>query len=183
MCTYKKVGTFTRFKIPGRKRKLAIKSGGNVATYFCTPDGRVIHAVAGNVTADFLHKEATWARDLYRRAFKEAKGDMDHLTAIVRAAHKQAVGRRYPSPVTRSRHRIVPVSRPHLVHRELAVGALMPLAKVFPRVWTRILGERVSDAPVKEADLVIRRCGRVRGPRLGTLLQAKPFVIKTKKGR
>ena len=27
------------------------KNGGNVASYFCTPDGRVIHAVTGPVPA------------------------------------------------------------------------------------------------------------------------------------
>ena len=37
--SFQKVATF---KIVG-----AAKQGGNVATYFCAPDGRVLHGIAG----------------------------------------------------------------------------------------------------------------------------------------
>ena len=39
--SFQKVATF---KIVGKA-----KQGGNVATYFCAPDGRVLHCVAGPV--------------------------------------------------------------------------------------------------------------------------------------
>jgi hypothetical protein len=36
------------------------KQGGNVASYFCTPDGRVLHLIAGPVDGDTLIREARW---------------------------------------------------------------------------------------------------------------------------
>ena len=46
--SFQKVATF---RIVGKQ-----KQGGNVATYFCAPDGRVLHAVAGPVDAKTLLK-------------------------------------------------------------------------------------------------------------------------------
>ena len=43
---FQRVGTF---RIVGKQ-----KQGGNVATYFCAPDGRVLHAIAGPVNADTI---------------------------------------------------------------------------------------------------------------------------------
>ena len=48
--SYQKVGTF---KIVGNN-----KQGGNVASYFCAPDGRVLHCVAGPVDAATFLREA-----------------------------------------------------------------------------------------------------------------------------
>ena len=50
------------------------KNGGNVASYFCTPDGRVIDAVAGPVGADKLLAEAKWAVDAYENAGPPSTG-------------------------------------------------------------------------------------------------------------
>ena len=49
------------------------KQGGNVAAYFCTPDGLVLHAVAGPVGADTFLREARWANETYRLAQLEAR--------------------------------------------------------------------------------------------------------------
>ena len=48
------------------------KQGGNVASYFCTPDGLVLHAVAGPVDAGTFLREAHWAQDTYEAALLEA---------------------------------------------------------------------------------------------------------------
>ena len=49
------------------------KQGGNVASYFCAPDGRVLHVVAGPVNSTTMLREAKWVVETTRQAMKEAK--------------------------------------------------------------------------------------------------------------
>lgn len=79
--SFQKVATF---KIVG-----GAKQGGNVATYFCAPDGRVLHAVAGPVDAPTFLKEAQWVVETTRKAMKEADGDGAKFKAYFRKAHAQ----------------------------------------------------------------------------------------------
>jgi hypothetical protein len=77
--SFQKVATF---KIVG-----GAKQGGNVATYFCAPDGRVLHAIAGPVDAATFLREAQWVVDTTRKAMKEAAGDGGKFKAYMRTAH------------------------------------------------------------------------------------------------
>jgi len=77
--SFQRVGTF---RIVGKQ-----KQGGNVAAYFCAPDGRVLHAIAGPVNAPTMLKEAKWIMDTATRAVKECKGDGAIFKAILRQAH------------------------------------------------------------------------------------------------
>lgn len=70
------------FKIVG-----ATKQGGNVASYFCAPDGRVLHCVAGPVDAATMLREAKWVVETAKSAIKESKGDGGKFKAIFRTAH------------------------------------------------------------------------------------------------
>ncbi|OWK46577.1 hypothetical protein [Fimbriiglobus ruber] len=79
VASFQKVGTF---KIVG-----AAKQGGNVASYFCAPDGRVLHAVAGPVDAATFLREAKWVVDTTKRAIAESKGDGGKFKAAFRTAH------------------------------------------------------------------------------------------------
>ncbi len=79
--SYQKVATF---KIVGGQ-----KQGGNVASYFCAPDGRVLHAVAGPVDAATLLREARWVVETTRAAMKEAKGDGAKFKVYFRKAHAE----------------------------------------------------------------------------------------------
>ena len=63
------------------------KQGGNVASYFCAPDGRVLHAVAGPVDAPTMLREAKWVVDAARKAIADSKGDGAAFKAIFRKAH------------------------------------------------------------------------------------------------
>jgi hypothetical protein len=63
------------------------KQGGNVAAYFCAPDGRVLHCVAGAVNAATMLREAKWVVETTRAAMKEAKGNGGKFKAVFRAAH------------------------------------------------------------------------------------------------
>jgi len=77
--SFQKVATF---RIVG-----AQKQGGNVASYFCAPDGRVLHVVAGPVDAATLLREAKWVVETTKAALKEAKGDGGVFKAHYRKAH------------------------------------------------------------------------------------------------
>jgi hypothetical protein len=77
--TFQKVATF---RIVGKA-----KQGGNVASYFCAPDGRVLHVVAGPVNAATMLREAKWVVDTTKEAIKESKGDGRKFKAILRTAH------------------------------------------------------------------------------------------------
>jgi hypothetical protein len=77
--SFQKVATF---KIVGKA-----KQGGNVATYFCAPDGRVLHAIAGPVDAATFLREAQWAVDSTKKAMKYADGDGAKFKSYFRTAH------------------------------------------------------------------------------------------------
>jgi hypothetical protein len=79
--SFQKVATF---KIVG-----AQKQGGNVASYFCAPDGRVLHAVAGPVDAATLLREAKWVVDNAKKAIAESKGDGGKFKAYFRKLHAE----------------------------------------------------------------------------------------------
>jgi len=77
--SFQKVATF---RIVGNQ-----KQGGNVASYFCAPDGRVLHVVAGPVDASTMLNEAKWVVETTKKAMAEAKGDGAKFKAYFRTAH------------------------------------------------------------------------------------------------
>ncbi len=79
VASFQKVATF---KIVG-----GAKQGGNVAAYFCAPDGRVLHAVAGPVDADTMLREAKWVVETVRKCQADAGGDGAKFKAAFRTAH------------------------------------------------------------------------------------------------
>ncbi len=79
VAAFQKVGTF---KVVGKQ-----KQGGNVAAYFCAPDGRVLHAVAGPVSAAVMLRELKWTVETTEKAIKEAKKDGAKFKEMFRAAH------------------------------------------------------------------------------------------------
>ena len=78
---FQKVGTF---RIVGKN-----KQGGNVATYFCAPDGRVLHAVAGPVDAATFLREAKWVIETAEKAIAKAKGNGGTFKVYMRTAHAE----------------------------------------------------------------------------------------------
>jgi hypothetical protein len=79
--SYQKVATF---KIVNGQ-----KQGGNVATYFCAPDGRVLHCVAGPVDAATFLREAQWVVDQTKKAIEYSKDDGGKFKAFMRTVHSQ----------------------------------------------------------------------------------------------
>lgn len=79
--SFQKVATF---RIVGGQ-----KQGGNVASYFCAPDGRILHVIAGPVNADTMLHEAKWVVETTKKAMEDAKGDGGKFKAFFRKAHAQ----------------------------------------------------------------------------------------------
>ena len=65
------------------------KQGGNVAAYFCAPDGRVLHVVAGPVNAATMLHEAKWVVESAKKAIADSKGDGGKFKAAFRTLHAQ----------------------------------------------------------------------------------------------
>jgi hypothetical protein len=65
------------------------KQGGNVAAYFCAPDGRVLHVVAGPVDAATMLREAKWVVETAKKGIEEAKGDGAKFKSFIRTAHAE----------------------------------------------------------------------------------------------
>jgi hypothetical protein len=79
--SFQKVATF---RIVGGQ-----KQGGNVASYFCAPDGRVLHCVAGPIDAATMLREAKWVVETTKKAMEDAKGDGGKFKAFFRKAHAE----------------------------------------------------------------------------------------------
>ena len=65
------------------------KQGGNVASYFCAPDGRVLHVIAGPVDAATMLREAKWVVETTEKAMDECKDDGAKFKAFFRKAHAE----------------------------------------------------------------------------------------------
>jgi len=159
---FQKVATF---RINGGQ-----KQGGNVAAYFCTPAGLVLHAVAGPVDGATFLREARWANETYHLAKLEADQPAQ-LQAYLRKAH---LGRlqsehrvrlhpgRLPRPQDSTARQLdrflqdnanLQLDNQGKVHLLLAAGPMAPLGQVYQVVFERVLNEKISTDPVA----VVRR--------------------------
>lgn len=84
---FQRVGTF---RIVGKA-----KQGGNVASYFCAPDGRVLHAVAGPVNSDTFLREAKWIVETAQKCVEDSKGDGGKFRIALRTAHSEKLRREH----------------------------------------------------------------------------------------
>jgi hypothetical protein len=140
--SFQKVGTF---KIVNGQ-----KQGGNVASYFCTPDGLVLHAIAGPVDAATFLREARWAVETYKLALLDTHSDATRMRAFFQKAHvdrlKQEQGLDIANVAALPRQGSL--SLQGRVHLLLAAAPLVHIDQAYRLVFERILGEQVSTAPV-----------------------------------
>jgi hypothetical protein len=154
---YQKVATF--------QINAGQKQGGNVAAYFCTPAGLVLHAVAGPVDANTFLREARWANETHQLTQLEAQTPAQVQT-LLRRAHLDRFLREHggrlpehqlppPDAVTaRLVDQVVtinaqlPLNNQGKVHLVLGVRPIPPLGQLYRVVFERILGERISTDPV-----------------------------------
>lgn len=157
---FQKVATF---KIEGGE-----KQGGNVAGYFCTPEGQVLHAVAGPVDAQTFLKEARWAKDTFQMAQLE-KLSPEKLAAFFRKAHLDRLQKEndvyvrenqlpQPNAFTQellndlfSNNQNLTINNQGKVHMLLVVAPLPQLNEVYRAVFEKILNEKISTNPVAVA--------------------------------
>jgi hypothetical protein len=92
IASFQRVGSF---KIDGKQ-----KQGGNVATYFCASDGRVLNAIAGPVDAKKMLEETEWTIQKTREAIKESKGNADRFKGLLRKYHAELLRDEYGIRVT-----------------------------------------------------------------------------------
>jgi hypothetical protein len=144
------------------------KQGGNVAAYFCTPEGRVLHVVAGPVDADTFLREARWANETFQLAQVDQPTPAQ-LRAFFRRAHLERLQREHhvflsehqlprPDAITPELLGQLLVHNPHpglnnqgKVSLLLAAAPLPALDQVYRVVFERILNERISTNPVDVA--------------------------------
>jgi hypothetical protein len=144
VASFQKVATF---QIAGGQ-----KQGGNVASYFCTPDNRVLHVIAGPVDADTMLRETRWAVEAYKLAQLESAGDATKCVESMRQAHAERLRREHGLEVAapdnpRGRRALNNQGRVHLL---LAAAPLVKVEQVYKLIFEKILGEKVSTSPVVE---------------------------------
>src|SRR5262249_15427327 len=142
--TYVKVATF---QIVGKA-----KQGGNVASYFCTPDGRVLHAVAGPVDAKTLLREARWVVDAYKLVQQEQRAGDDHdkLRTTFARFHADRLRAQYGLDLDANGSGGRRLDNQGRVHLLLAAAPLPRVAQVYKLVFEKILNEKISTSPVIE---------------------------------
>jgi hypothetical protein len=154
---FQKVATF---RINGGQ-----KQGGNVAAYFCTPAGLVLHAVAGPVDGATFLREARWANETYHLAKLEADNPVQmqtyfrnaHLSRLQREHGLRPQPGRLPSLLEGTTKQLDRLLRDNAarrldnqgkVHLLLAAAPMAPLGQVYQVVFERVLNERISADPV-----------------------------------
>jgi len=159
--SFQKVGTF---RIVGKQ-----KQGGNVAAYFCAPDGRVLHCVAGPVDAATMLREAKWVVDNATKAIKEAKGDGAKFKAYFRKAHAERLRTEFGLSVE-------PVTYDPPEAQE-GSGALS-----YRDPSGRPLAPKLPPPPLNGPDVTIRAAAKLQEAKGDAALHA-PGVVLDRRGR
>jgi hypothetical protein len=145
VCAFQRVGTF---KIVGKQ-----KQGGNVASYFCAPDGRVLHAVAGPVDGPTFLRESKWIVETATKAIEDSKGDGGKFKVIMRTAHADKLRREHGLSVEPITFDPPEKQDPNdaLTYRDPTGRPLAPILKPAPidgpDVTFRAMQEKAQNAP------------------------------------
>ena len=100
------------------------KKGGNVVSYFLTPQGLVINAVVGPANADKLLAEAKWAVDAYQQACEVGGDDAFGQMQVIAQAHAARENDR--------------------THQLLAANPLAPLPAIQQQVFEGLTGQTAN---------------------------------------
>ena len=157
--SYQKVGTFRVAN--GRKQ------GGNVASYFCLPEGQVLHVVVGPVDATTMLQEARWVVETWKLALLEKKEDPRQLLAFFAKAHADRLRQEHGLTLSEA-HQLRSastvdlttllaqsanrkLSRQGQIHLLLACTSPIKIEQIYRVVFEKILGETISTSPVAVA--------------------------------
>jgi hypothetical protein len=154
--SYQKVGTF---RVANGQ-----KQGGNVASYFCLPDGHVLHVLAGPVDATTMLQEARWVVETWKLALLEKKEDPLLLLAFFAKAHTDRLRQEHGFTLS-EHHQLLKessadlrallgrsasrrLSRQGLIHLLLASTPTVKIEQIYQIVFEKILAEGISTNPV-----------------------------------
>jgi hypothetical protein len=154
--SYQKVGTFRVAN--GRKQ------GGNVASYFCLPDGHVLHVLAGPTNADTMLQEARWVVETWKLALLEKKEDPHQLLAFFAKAHADRLRQEHGLTLSEDQQlrsastvdltKLLDqsanqrLSRQGRIHLLLACTSPLKIEQIYRVIFEKILGETISTSPV-----------------------------------
>ena len=160
---FRQAGDFEVVNQNGRLQK----NGGNVASYFCTPAGRVVHAVGQNVDAERLLKEAHWAVDAYRNANEQAPNNLAARARLIQAAHLAELNTDY-SHYVQMVHKEYPRAREEFVKKQ----------QQYAREWQEGRLDRRSYAELADPWTMARRraAEHLSGDRAHQYLAAEPLA-------
>jgi hypothetical protein len=154
--SYQKVGTF---RVANGQ-----KQGGNVASYFCLPDGQVLQVLAGPVDAITMLQEARWVVETWKLALLEKKEDKRQLLAFFAWAHADRLRQEHGLTLSQD-HQVRnastvdltnfldqsasrKLSRQGRIHLLLACTSPLKIEQIYGLVFEKILGETISTSPV-----------------------------------
>jgi hypothetical protein len=161
VASYQKISTFT-LASNGQKQ------GGNVASYFCTPEGRVLHVVVGPVAGAKLLEEARWVEETWKLAQMHEVKTVGQLQSLFRVAHLERLAKDFniklnarQLPPQESGSTTAAIKGAYVngilnrsadqqgkVHLLLAVFSAPKIARVYGTVFESILNQEISGTPV-----------------------------------
>lgn len=161
--SFQKVGTF---RIVGGQ-----KQGGNVATYFCAPDGRVLHVIPGPVGAEQFLAEARWVVTSVRRGLEESKKTGKPFKVLFREYHAERLRQQYGLVVEPARFDVEEGSAGALSYRDPSGRPLAPVLSPPPLDGPDVKfgQESLQQRQASEAAHPLARTVPDRGGRLWTL--------------
>jgi hypothetical protein len=159
--SYQKISNFT-LAAGGQKQ------GGNVASYFCTPEGRVLHVVVGPVSGAKLLEEARWVEETWKLGeLHELKGVVQYQK-LFRSAHLERLNNEFHFGI--QPRQVPPLESPSVtwiiggskvtsllgqtsdqqakVHLLLVTYTLPKINRVYGTVFETILNQKISTTPV-----------------------------------
>jgi hypothetical protein len=145
------------------------RNGGNVASYFCTPAGRVIHAVGKNVDGNRLLAEARWALDLHHRLQEEAPDNLKRQIQIVEEAHLAKLGATRDDFLAMASKEL-PAAMQDYGHKIRDLRMKMYGRRYAPRY------DRQSPPPSPEVEARYRAANKLHGAAAHQLLAAQPMA-------
>jgi hypothetical protein len=163
VASYQKISTFT-VTSNGQKQ------GGNVASYFCTPDGRVLHAVVGPVTGAKLLEEARWVEETWKLAEMHELKTVAQVQNLYRKAHLERLAREFniylkskQLPALEPASASTLIRGPYVnallnksgdqqgkVHLLLAAYSAPKIGRVYGTIFESILNQEISTTPVQK---------------------------------
>jgi hypothetical protein len=158
ICTFQKVGSFRI--VNGQKQ------GGNVASYFCLPDGSVLDIIAGPVDAPTFLREARWVDESRKMAIFESRNDSSRYRAVFQRGYLERLKTEYgidphgSQPVWGGSSVVVnsggwagprrALDNQGRVFQLLAYHPMVKIEQIYRYVFEKILNERVSTLPVEQ---------------------------------